>query len=220
MDTDWAAMSRPLHFDRVPSRRRQAAYRLVAGAALAGLLVQLAWQYGARDADAGAQVRPAAPAASLAPHEAAVPHARPPTLAAAPQADAARAMAMAVTATAAGPEGRETYELNAGIDPATLTSARPMAAAAFLREVWISPDPRGGYVVRQVLADGVYDRMGLRAGDRLYSLDTPAMASVDESSMVAVMQQAEIEMDVWRDGMPTRLHVALNEDLHAPAAQE
>lgn len=210
-------MSRPLHFDKLPSRRRQAVYRLVAGAALAGLLVQLAWQYGPRDPDATEPARVATPAP--APRDPAVPRAHPPTLAppplAAPDAGPVRAMAMP-----AGADGRETYELNAGIDPAMLTTARPMAAQAFLREVWISPDPRGGYVVRQVLADGVYDRMGLRTGDRLYSLDTPAMAGVDESSMVAVMQQAEIEMDVWRDGTPTRLHVALNEDSHAPAAQE
>jgi hypothetical protein len=210
-------MSRPLHFDKLPSRRRQAVYRLVAGAALAGLLVQLAWQYGRRDPDVAAQSHAAAPVP--APHDPAVPRANPPTLA--PPRPAARDTATAhAMAAPADPGGRETYELNAGIDPATLTTSRPMAAQAFLREVWISPDPRGGYVVRQVLADGVYDRMGLRAGDRLYSLDTPAMAAVDEGSMVAVMQQAEIEMDVWRDGTPTRLHVALNEDPHAPAAQE
>jgi S1-C subfamily serine protease len=87
-----------------------------------------------------------------------------------------------------------------------------MAASVFLDEVQVRPSPRGGYVVEAVLPQSRYDRMGLRAGDVVYSLDTPAMAAVDEGSMVALMLQTEIELDVYRQGQPMRLRVALNTD--------
>ena len=93
-----------------------------------------------------------------------------------------------------------------------LTTARPQLAAAFLDEVQVHADPRGGFVVDRVLPGGRYDRIGLKAGDVVYSIDTPAMTAVDEGSMVALMQQTHLELDVYRNGSPMRLTGALNVD--------
>lgn len=98
------------------------------------------------------------------------------------------------------------------IRPELLSPNRPRAAAAFLEEVQLAPHPRGGFVVLTVLADSRPARMGLRPGDRLYALDTPRMAAIDEQSMVALMLQTELELDIYRDGVPMRLALALNHD--------
>lgn len=98
------------------------------------------------------------------------------------------------------------------VPPQLLSPGRPLAAAAFLEEVQLAPHPRGGFVVLAVLADSRPARMGLRPGDRLYSLDTPRMAAIDEQSMVALMLQTELELDIYRDGVPMRLALALNHD--------
>ena len=102
------------------------------------------------------------------------------------------------------------------VAPRQLTTARPQLAAAFLNEVQVHPDPRGGFVVDRVLPEGRYERMGLKPGDVVYSIDTPAMSAVDEGSMVALMQQIHLELDVYRNGTPLRLTGALNEDADPP----
>ena len=56
----------------------------------------------------------------------------------------------------------------------------------------------------------------MRPGDILHSLDTPATAGLDEGSMVALMQQTQIEMEVYRDGAPLTLRHALNTDDPGP----
>ena len=104
------------------------------------------------------------------------------------------------------------------VEPRQLTTARPQLAAAFLNEVQVHPDPRGGFVVDRVLPEGRYDRMGLKAGDVVYSIDTPAMSAVDEGSMVALMQQTQLELDVYRNGSQMRLTGALNVDAEPPQA--
>lgn len=101
-------------------------------------------------------------------------------------------------------------EAAAPVEIAQLSISRPLAARAFLDEVSVRPDPRGGFVVDRVLADGRYAQMGLQPGDVVYTLDTPAMRAVDETSMVALMLQTELELDVYRNGTPMRLRVALN----------
>lgn len=106
-------------------------------------------------------------------------------------------------------------QLNRDIPVQMLTPSRPMAAQSFLRHVVLKADARGGYVVRHVAAGSAWARMGLQAGDRIYSLDTPAMAAVDESSMVALIQARVLELDIVRNGMPMRLSAALNEDAAA-----
>lgn len=104
------------------------------------------------------------------------------------------------------------------VEPRQLTTARPQLAAAFLNEVQVHPDPRGGFVVDSVLPESRYDRLGLKAGDVVYSIDTPAMSAVDEGSMVALMQQTHLELDVVRNGTHLRLTAALNVDPEPPQA--
>ncbi|HEX3140005.1 MAG TPA: hypothetical protein VHQ87_08120 [Rhizobacter sp.] len=94
---------------------------------------------------------------------------------------------------------------NAGVDVRSLTTTRPNAARTFLDEVQLAKSAQGGYVVAEVLPESRYERLGLRPGDVIYSLDTPKMAAVDESSMIALMQQTELELDVYRNGSLTRL---------------
>lgn len=99
---------------------------------------------------------------------------------------------------------------NAQVDTRRLSPTRPMAARSFLSEVLLAPDAGTGFVVAEVLPESRYERMGLKPGDVIYTLDTPRMAAVDEGSMVALMQQTELELDVYRNGTLTRLHTALN----------
>jgi len=105
----------------------------------------------------------------------------------------------------------------APVEVAQLSTSRPLATRAFLDEVSVHAGPRGGFVVDRVLADGRYAQMGLQPGDVVYTLDTPAMRAVDETSMVALMLQTELELDVYRNGAPLRLRVALNADPPEPA---
>ena len=99
---------------------------------------------------------------------------------------------------------------NAGIDLRRLSATRPMAARSFLSEVLLAPGAGTAFVVAEVLPESRFERMGLKPGDVIYTLDTPKMALVDENSMVALMQQTELELEVYRKGTLTRLHTALN----------
>ncbi|MEY4562497.1 MAG: hypothetical protein RLZZ618_1774 [Pseudomonadota bacterium] len=98
---------------------------------------------------------------------------------------------------------------NAGIEVNRLTLSRPVSARSFLNEVVLTPSPKGGFVVTEVLPDSSYERMGVRPGDVIYSLDSPTMKPVDESSMVALIGQSELELEVYRNGLATRLHLNL-----------
>lgn len=98
------------------------------------------------------------------------------------------------------------------VTPQQLTVARLQAAEAFLNSVRVVPAPRGGFAVQAVLRDSAWDRMGLRPGDVIYTLDTPAMAAIDEASMVAMIQQAMLDLDVYRDGTLTHLQLQLNRE--------
>jgi S1-C subfamily serine protease len=103
-------------------------------------------------------------------------------------------------------------ERNALIPIAQLTTSRPLAAEAFLQEVLLAAQPRGGFMVQAVEPDGIYDKMGLRSGDVIYTLDTLTMSEVDESSMISLMQQTQIEVNIYRNGTPMALRHALNVD--------
>jgi hypothetical protein len=100
---------------------------------------------------------------------------------------------------------------NAAVDPRRLTATRPLAARAFLSEVLLAPggDGAAGFVVAEVLPESRFDRMGLKPGDLLYTLDTPRMAAVDENSMMALVAQSELELQVYRQGTLTQLHTDL-----------
>lgn len=98
------------------------------------------------------------------------------------------------------------------VQPEDLSRVRPGAAKAFLDEVQVRPHPRGGFIVQAVLAESRWAHMGLRPGDLLFTIDTPRMAAIDERSMVALVQQTELELDIYRDGQPTRLTLALHRD--------
>lgn len=101
---------------------------------------------------------------------------------------------------------------NAGVEVARLTASRPLAARSFLSEVLLAPGSQAGFVVAEVLPESRFERMGLRPGDVIYSLDTPRMASVDENSMIALIQQTDLELEVYRNGTLTRLHTSLATD--------
>jgi hypothetical protein len=98
---------------------------------------------------------------------------------------------------------------NAGIDTHRLSFARPVTARTFLSEVLVTPTAQAGFVVAEVMPESRYERMGLRPGDVIYTLDTPGTPGVDESSMVALMQQTELQLEVYRNGTLTRLHTNL-----------
>lgn len=116
------------------------------------------------------------------------------------------------------PEPTDIAERNRPIEVARLTTARPKAAEALLREVHLAPQARGGFRVEEVVPDSQYDKLGLRRGDMIYSIDTPAMSAVDENSMIALMLQTTIEIDIYRDGTPMRLRYALNTEPPEAAA--
>lgn len=110
---------------------------------------------------------------------------------------------------AASPDADDYATRNAAIDVRTLTLSRPLAARTFLSEVLLKPGSPHGYVVAEVLPESRYERMGLRPGDVVYTLDTPGTPGVDESSMVALIGQTDLEIEVYRGGTLTRLHTNL-----------
>lgn len=110
------------------------------------------------------------------------------------------------------PDDEDYGARNANVDIQRLTQKRPLAARAFLSEVLLASSTSAGYVVTEVLPESRYERMGLRPGDVIYTLDTPRMAAVDEGSMVALMQQTEIELEVYRQGTLLRLRANLADD--------
>lgn len=98
------------------------------------------------------------------------------------------------------------------VTPLQLSLQRPLAARAFLDAVQLAPHPRGGFQVLAVEPGSRPARMGLRPGDRFTSFDTPLTAQLDEGSMVALMLQTTLELDIFRDGQPMRLQLALDRD--------
>jgi len=104
-----------------------------------------------------------------------------------------------------------------GPAPEQLSPLRPQSARAFLRQVELAAEPRGGYTVRAVAPGSLYERLGLQAGDWLGGLDTEDSAAVDDGSMVSLIQQATLVLDVRRGGQPLRLTMSLADD--PPEAQ-
>jgi hypothetical protein len=98
---------------------------------------------------------------------------------------------------------------NAGIDVHRLTMLRPQSARTFLSEVLLTPSPQSGFVVAEVMPESRYERMGLKPGDVIYTLDAPGLPNIDETSMIALMQQTELSLEVYRNGTLTRLHTNL-----------
>lgn len=123
--------------------------------------------------------------------------------------------AQARLAKAAATLGTDTTEdddyatRNAGIDVRRLTMLRHQTARSFLSEVLLAQASPSGFVVAEVLPESRYERMGLKPGDVIYTLDTPGTPTIDENSMVALMQQTELSLEVYRNGMLTRLHTNL-----------
>jgi hypothetical protein len=139
----------------------------------------------------------------------------PPTAMAADAADEDDAHAERQLAKAAATLGTDTRDdedyatRNAGIDVHRLTLLRHQTARSFLSEVLLTPGSPSGFVVAEVMPESRYERMGLRPGDVIYTLDTPGTPTVDENSMVALMQQTELSLEVYRKGTLTRLHTNL-----------
>ncbi|MBL0727812.1 hypothetical protein [Piscinibacter sp. HJYY11] len=154
-------------------------------------------------------------AANAAPFVKATPLPAPPPVATGTdQADADRAHADARLAAAAARLGQDEHEddyatRNAGVDVRRLTLQRHQTARSFLSEVLVTPGPQSGFVVTDVQPDSRYERMGLKRGDVIYTLDTPGTPAIDENSMVALMQQSELSLEVYRNGTLTRLHTNL-----------
>ena len=87
---------------------------------------------------------------------------------------------------------------NPGIAPQELSHGRRAVAQNFLREVTVVRDLRGGFVVQDVDAGSLYAAMGLRPGDRIFSVDTPATAGLDDASVDDAMKQQHVELQVYR----------------------
>jgi type II secretory pathway component PulC len=117
-------------------------------------------------------------------------------------------LAPPVAAVTAAPaeESPDLAELNRkNVDVRRLTFTRFQNADAFLRSVELAPHPRGGYEVRGVESGSMYEKLGLRVGDVLYSLDTDNTSKVDDRSLEAVMRQTHYELDVYRNGQLVHL---------------
>lgn len=123
-------------------------------------------------------------------------------------ADNTRVAAAAPPQPAGPVEGYK--EINPDVDPTVLTTNRILAAKDFLGKVRLAPNPRGGFVVEQVERNSLYDKLGVRPGDVIYSIDTPATANIDESSMESVMMQTELQLEVYRNGRRVLLRQRLN----------
>lgn len=98
---------------------------------------------------------------------------------------------------------------NIVINPRALTTNRVTTAAMFLRQVTLVPHPRGGYEVQAVDKGSLYEQMGLRPGDRVFSIDTTDNADIAEDSLDEGMHQTHVEMQVYRDGQFVTLGVEL-----------
>ncbi|MBX3625358.1 MAG: hypothetical protein KF892_10130 [Rhizobacter sp.] len=139
----------------------------------------------------------------------------PPTPMAADATDEDDAQAERQLAKAAASLGTDAHDdndyatRNAGIDVHRLTLLRHQTARSFLSEVLLTPGSPSGFVVTEVMPESRYERMGLKPGDVIYTLDTPGTPSVDENSMVALVQQTELSLEVYRNGTLTRLHTNL-----------
>jgi type II secretory pathway component PulC len=117
--------------------------------------------------------------------------------------DAVAPAASSVSADAESPDIAERNRKN--VDVRRLTFTRFQNADAFLRSVELAPHPRGGFEVKGVESGSLYDKLGLRVGDVLYSLDTDASAKIDDQSLEAVMRQTHYELDVYRNGQLMQL---------------
>lgn len=93
-----------------------------------------------------------------------------------------------------------------------LSALHPVLAEHFLKDVQLKRSPQGGGEVLSVARGSLYARLGLRAGDRVYTLDSEANAGVDDHSMVSLMQMSTLELAVVRAGHPITLRLALNDD--------
>jgi len=130
----------------------------------------------------------------------------------APGAGSTRPLQAAPAPAARAVHDAAATQVAAAPTPAQLSPNRPLAARAFLDAVQLAPHPRGGWQVLGVEPGSRPARLGLQPGDRLYSLDTPLTANLEETSMVALMLQTRLELDIFRAGQPIRLQLALNRD--------
>lgn len=136
----------------------------------------------------------------------------PPTAMAADEEDAQAERQLANAAASLGTDTHDDNDYaarNAGIDVHRLTLLRHQTARSLLSEVLLTPGSPSGFVVAEVLPESRYERMGLKPGDVIYTLDTPGSPPVDENSMVALMQQTDLSLEVYRNGTLTRLHTNL-----------
>lgn len=144
---------------------------------------------------------PPAPATALAPALGRDSHAAPPAPAPRPGAGLPAAASLPAAPVAA-------HELSA---------THPVLAGHFLKNVRVQRSPEGGAEVLSVARGSLYARLGLRAGDRVYTLDSEANAGVDDHTMVSLMQMSMLELAVVRAGHPLTLRLALNDDTEYPA---
>ncbi|MEY4536751.1 MAG: hypothetical protein RL171_902 [Pseudomonadota bacterium] len=102
---------------------------------------------------------------------------------------------------------------NAAIDPIQLAAHHPLKARAFLDNVVLLAEPRGGFLVESVLAGSQHERAGLKAGDTIYSLELPGQTLVDETNMVALTSVSILAFDVVRQGALVRLSTGLSDEV-------
>ncbi|MEY4295352.1 MAG: hypothetical protein RLY82_1040 [Pseudomonadota bacterium] len=102
---------------------------------------------------------------------------------------------------------------NAAIDPIQLAAHHPLKARAFLDNVVLQAEPRGGFLVESVLVGSQHERAGLKAGDTIYSLELPGQPAVDENNMIALTRVNVLAFDVVRQGALMRLSTSLSDEI-------
>lgn len=120
-------------------------------------------------------------------------------------------------------------EIGAGLPPGALSSATSAPAAPagmvldrqmvsrllqrpeFLSQATVTPNPGGGFNVGQVQAGSLFERLGLRAGDVIRSVNGQAVNNMED--VMRLYQQfgtaTDVSVEVTRAGAPQVLHVTL-----------
>ncbi len=120
-------------------------------------------------------------------------------------------------------------EIGAGLPPGSLSSATSAPAAPggmvldrqmvsrllqrpeFLSQATITPNPGGGFNVGQVQAGSLFERLGLRAGDVIRSVNGQAVNNMED--VMRLYQQfgtaTDVSVEVTRSGVPQMLQVTL-----------
>jgi len=78
-----------------------------------------------------------------------------------------------------------------------------------LQDVHVTPNAAGAYDIESMTIDTVFDRLGLRPGDVVYSLDQ--LVDLQTQQAAHHFRQPDVKLDVYREGEPTVLEAHLED---------